>query len=73
MLWYGVWALGFWFIFPVLICIGMMAMMMLMGRGHLRGRMRACMGMCRGHVGEAHTDPDLKSLRQRLASGELPQ
>ncbi len=76
MPWFGVWGLGSWFIFlvlPILMCIGMMAMMLLMGRGHM-GTGWGPMGWCgRGHVDEAHTDPALETLRQRLASGELTQ
>ncbi len=71
MPWFGVWGLGPWFIFPVLMCVGMIAMMLLMGRGHLgRGLMGWCGG---GHVSEAHGDPALETLRQRFASGELSE
>ncbi len=75
MPWYDAWGLGPWFIFPVLMCVGMMAIMLLTGRGHTgRGLMGWCGG---GHLGEARTDPiidpALETLRQRLASGELTQ
>ncbi len=74
MPWFGVWGLGPWFIFPVLpilMCVGMMAMMLLIGRGHTG---RGLMGWCGGeHVGEAHGDAALETLRQRFASGELTQ
>ncbi len=74
MPWSGVWGLGPWFIFPILpilMCIGMMAMMLLVGRGHTG---RWPMGWCGGeHVGEAPGDPALETLRQRFASGELTE
>ncbi len=79
MPWFGVWGLGPWFIFPILpilMCIGMMAVMLLVGRGHKGrghsglGRMGWCGG---GHVGEAHGDPALETLRQQFASGELTE
>jgi len=64
MPWYGGWGLGPWVIVPILMCLGMMTMMLLMGRGH--------MGWCGGEqMGEARIDPALETLRQRLASGEL--
>jgi uncharacterized membrane protein len=64
MPWYGEWGWGPWLIFPILMCIAMMAMMLLMARG----RMGWCGG---GHAREARIDPALESLRQRLASGDL--
>ncbi len=66
MFWYGIWDWGPWLIVPVVMCVGMMAMMMLMGRGG--------MGWCgAGHMSEERTDPALETLRQRFASGELTQ
>jgi uncharacterized membrane protein len=71
--WYGVWGLSPWFIFLMLMCVGMMAMMLLMGRGHMGHEHMG--GHGRGHMGEARTDPiidpALETLRQRFASGEL--
>ncbi len=72
MPWFGAWGSGPWFIFPMLMCIGMMVVMMLMmGRGHMGDHMMG--GHSGGHIGEPPTDPALETLRQRFASGELTQ
>jgi uncharacterized membrane protein len=64
MFWYGA-GLGPWFLFPMLMCFAMMAIMMLfMSHGHM-GRS--------GHTDEPPSDPALDTLRQRFASGELTQ
>ncbi len=74
MPWFGVWGLGPWFSFPILpilMCVGMMAMMLFMGRGRMG---RWPMSWCGGeHVSEVHSDPALETLRQRFASGELTE
>ncbi len=67
MPWFGAWGSGPWFIFPMLMCVGMMVVMMLMGMGHGMGQHGG------GHTGEEHADPALETLRQRFASGELTQ
>ncbi len=64
MFWNGAWNLGLWPIIPMLMCFGMMAMMMLMGMGHM-GQHGG------GHTGEEPTDPALDTLRDRFANGEL--
>ncbi len=75
--WYGVWGLSSWFIFPMLMCVGMMAMMLVMGRGQMGWHGHAHMGHVGRHdlerTGEVQTDPALEALRQRFASGELTE
>ena len=67
--WYGPWGFLPWLLIPILMCAGMMAMILVMGRGHTG---QGWMGWCGdGHRRERDTDPALDALRQRLASGEL--
>ncbi len=71
MFWYGTWDPSLWLIFPIIMCVAMMAMMMLMGRGRMgRGSMGWCGG---GHDSESSSAAPLETLRQRFANGELTQ
>ncbi len=71
MPWFGAWGSGTWFIFPMLMCIGMMVLMMVMGMGHMGGHSGGHTAGNGGRLDEPPTDPALDTLRQRFASGEI--
>ncbi len=66
MPWFGVWDIGPWLIFPILMCVGMMTMMLLSGRGPLGRHKHGS-----SYLGEGPRDSALETLRQRFVSGEL--